>query len=343
MSAIPWKDFEEEEIQGILYQYFISLGYKVDWVHLIERPLEKKIGCDLLCTKDEKTMGIAVKKKPRSKDHEQFKKLSRKSYDQKLYFYVQTPSLSFMNQIKNYSSEVEMLRMREFEKKMEDTEVGLQILCFLCYSNSHFIDLATSFISELLKFTKNITKEELDKKVLKPMPELWQLKDYTVTMRKSTEILLSILEESIFYTETSPKVLFFIFKEILWMLAHNMNGFCQTWKKMLKKEKCLLSQTYHKYGNRSNWLGLWTFVRYLTQSGIYSPGILKNNLENLWKIDKSAHEKEQANFSALLKKKMGRIYVPRPLFAEFVTERFLRPHFGFALSLEGLIDQMFEL
>ena len=70
--------------------------------------------------------------------------------------------------------------------------------------------------------------------------------------------------------------------------------------------------------------------------------IRQDNLNQLGKIDKAEHEKAEREFSEAMKKQGG-VCIPRPIMAEFLTEKFLRPHFIFLYSLEGLVDQMFEL
>jgi hypothetical protein len=67
----------------------------------------------------------------------------------------------------------------------------------------------------------------------------------------------------------------------------------------VNENKMLVLKTHDKYGNRSNWLGLWNFGFYLKQSCTYSPGKLKDNLNQLRKIDKAEYEKaerEQRNY-----------------------------------------------
>ena len=68
MLKIPWQNYQEEEIQGIIYQYFLSLNYKVDWFHLEDKHKERDMGCDLLCKKNGESIAIAVKKHPRASD-----------------------------------------------------------------------------------------------------------------------------------------------------------------------------------------------------------------------------------------------------------------------------------
>ena len=65
---IHWDKFSEIEVQGILYQHFISLDYKVDWIRM-----------RLSLQKERETIGVAVKKKPGITDYEQVKRLAQKN------------------------------------------------------------------------------------------------------------------------------------------------------------------------------------------------------------------------------------------------------------------------
>jgi len=222
---IYWDKFSEVEVQGILYQHFLSLDYKVDWIHFIEPSKEKKLGCDLVCRKNGETIGIAVKKKPGIRDYEQVKKSAQKNYDRKLFIYLKTPSISFTEKIGKYTSKVEVLSISNFEKELENHETGLMILSCIHYSNSLFSELAAKFLLELANLIKEKTKDDLQRETIKPMPELWQLKDYTAAMSRSIELLLSILEKDWFYEKSEPKVLYFIFQEVLKSLGSMMEGF----------------------------------------------------------------------------------------------------------------------
>jgi hypothetical protein len=111
------------------------------------------------------------------------------------------------------------------------------------------------------------------------MPELWQLKDYTAAMSRSIELLLSILEKDWFYEKSGPKVLYFIFQEVLKSLGSMMGGFCQTWQHLLMKNKILVLKTHDKYGNRSNvrtlkigFLWWWSFLGVLVSAGFSFAG-----------------------------------------------------------------------
>lgn len=69
------------------------------------------------------------------------------------------------------------------------------ILSCIHYTNSLFSELAGKFLLELANLIKEKTKDDLQRETIKPMPELWQLKDYTAAMSRSIELLLSILEK----------------------------------------------------------------------------------------------------------------------------------------------------
>jgi hypothetical protein len=236
---IHWDKFSEIEVQGILYQHFISLDYKVDWIHFIEPPKEKKLGCDLVCRRNGETIGVAVKKKPGITDYEQVKRLAQKNYNRKLFIYLETPSISFTEKIRKCTSKVEVLSISDFEKELENHETGLMILSYIHYSDSLFSKLTAKFLLKLANLIKEKTTDNLQRETIKPMPELWQLKDYTAAMSRSIQLLLSILEKDWFYAKTEPKVLYFIFQEVLKNLGSMMEGFCQTWQHLLMKNKCL--------------------------------------------------------------------------------------------------------
>jgi len=341
-EEIPWSSFDDIEIQGILRQYFGSLGYKVDWAYTIARSTRKEIGCDLLGVKKGDSVGVVAKRILRLKDLEIVETLSRRDYDEKLLLYVEQPSAVLVKKLNNLSQRFVMMSLKEFEDRMGSTEVGLEILCYILYSNSEFVTLVCSFLSSLIRITEEPTEKDLVE-TNKPMPQLWQLKDYSVTMEKSIETLLTLLEEPGQYVEASGQNLLQIFRQGLGILAHCMFGFSQTWRKLLRDNRNLVRKTHLKYGDRSNWLGLWTYGSYMNRSSIYVPGVLKGQVKTLPFIKKESYDKEEAKFAALIRKQTGRSYVPTPLFANFVREDFLRPHFGFALSLEGLVDQFFEL
>ena len=65
---------------------------------------------------------------------------------------------------------------------------------------------------ELANLIKEKTKDDLQRETIKPMPELWQLKDYTAAMSRFIELLLSILEKDWFYEKVGQRFFILSFK-----------------------------------------------------------------------------------------------------------------------------------
>jgi len=339
---IPWGEYSEEEIQGIVYQYFLSLDYRVDWFHLEDKNKEKQMGCDLLCSKDKETIAIAVKKRPKSEDITQLQRLARKNYTKRIYLSVEKPTPSFRDSAKKYGEKIVTWEIGDFERLLRTEDQGLQILACIYYSNSDFVKVSVNFLTNLHSVTKVIDRQEIARNVSKPMPCLWQLKDLAVTMRKPVEILLSILEDPTFVKGVKSDASFVIFLKTLESLEWSMKSFVDIWTRMLKNDDSILRQTLLKYGNRSNWGDLWHFEDRVKTDTMYAPGTLKNHLGGLGKIEKKEYEKDEQKLSVSFKRR-GIQYEPVPYLVNYIRESFLRGHFGLGLALENTIDQMFEL
>jgi hypothetical protein len=341
ISRIDWNDFTELEIQGILRQYFASLGYAVDWKYMMGRSEKHVLGCDLLCTKNGRTTDLLVIKTLKTEVFAKLRELLSREYTERICVFVNQPSPTLRNKLISLTEELKLINIRVLEHEMQDSDVGSQILCMIYYSNSEFVGTAIRFVYELNKLTQKT--EEVVEIIKKPMAKLWQLKDYSVSMEKSLEALLTLLDEPAFYTNASFTELMHVFKQGLEILNHCMYGFNRTWKELVREDRNLIRQTHAKYGSRSNWLSLWTYGGYFVRSDVYSPGILMEKVKTLEAIDKDTYEQDEVEFAALSKNNGGREYVPTPLFSNFVREEFLRPHFAYALALENTVDQMFEL
>ena len=341
VGKIPWNEFEEVEIQGILRQYYASLGYKVDWSHTAKRSEKFEMNFDLICAKDGKTTAIIVKKSLTLEDLKDFQKTDSMNYNEKICILVNPVSLSLMGKMDSFDRKLKIVDMADIERKMRSSDEGSQILCGVYYSNSEFVIEAIKFVFQIHRIAEEKKEDESD--INKPMPKLWQLKDYAVTMEKSLESLLNLMDNSAFYAKASREQVMNVFMQGLGIITHCMFGFNRIWKELLKENKSLVKQTYAKYGSRSNWLGIWTYGNYIIRADDYSPGVLKDKMMTLEPINKEMYDEDERKFASMSKIHGGRTYVPTPLFANFVREDFLRPHFGFALSLENTVDQMFEL
>ena len=337
---IPWKEYTEKEVQGILFQYFISVGYKVDWFHLEDKTEEKKAACDLLCKKSQETVGIAVKKHPRAEDIDQVRRLARKKYSKRVYVYIRTPTPSFRKVAEGYHEKVEFWNPEHIERMLEGNEVGLAILHDILYSNSNLLDNMIRFVQDL-KIQVRARDKNLEPQA-KPLKELWRLKDEIVFLHTSDTLLLGILEDKWIEKEITEKALFALYLHTLKLYGSALGSFRQTWKVLLVKNAAILQKVYNRYAHTSPWKNLWAYQDSCEDDLLSKPGILKEHLHELRKIDVREYEEREERFFRL-KKEAGEEYSQSSFMMEVVREKFLRRHLTFFICLEDIVDQMFEI
>jgi len=73
---IHWDKFSEIEVQGILYQHFISLDYKVDWIRM-RLSLQKERGDHWCCGQENWQSGVWKSRKGIQRNYEK----TRRSMD----------------------------------------------------------------------------------------------------------------------------------------------------------------------------------------------------------------------------------------------------------------------
>ena len=336
---IPWDEYSEEEIQAILKQYFESLGYKVDWLHMEDRRMEK--GIDLQCTKRNKSIGIAVKRKPVSSDHRQLVDLVNSKCKRKIYVYVYKPTPTFRVKVERYKKHVEFWNPKLIERTFKKTQVGLCLLYDLYFGNSPFAEKAAAFLTSLHSLVKSKKKISSRSFPLKKMGDLWQLKDSVVSMHKSLGLLLETFEDEAVIANINEIAIFKIFLIALESITFSLHKFIELWEKATA-DNSLIFQAYEEWGDRSNWFSLWHQAADLEDVSIYRPGIMRENFDKLSKIDKKEFDEVEDKFAEQLEKN-GKQYHRRTLFSYTITNRFLRSNYGLMLDLEGVVDQLFDV
>lgn len=88
-NEIPWKDFDEVEIQGLLKLHFEDLGYKVIWRHRQDPANEEGVDLECIRKTPANRVVIAVKKKPKHDDISQVLELSNTDANRRIYVYVE--------------------------------------------------------------------------------------------------------------------------------------------------------------------------------------------------------------------------------------------------------------
>jgi len=340
---IPWRKYNEDEVQGILFQYFISMDYEVDWYHRDDKTMEKKTSCDLLCRRSGETIGVAVKKHPRAEDIDQMKKLARKSYSKRIYVNVENPTPEFMKAARDYRGKIEFWNPEYIERMLEKNDVGLAILYNIIFSNSDYL----GEIIEMVHFTKTWVEEHTQKDISKsteqskPLAELMRLKDEAVFLHKSDTLLLGILEVSEVMKGINSKALFSLFLYTIERYGLALRSFLGTWKALHVKNPMILLEVYNRYAHKSPWKNFWPYEFWSKECLFYKPGVMKNNLEVIPKIDIKEYEAREDEF-AKNSKEAAKEYEKTQFFMEVVRENFFRKQVTFFLCLEDIVDMMLE-
>lgn len=93
-----WKTKEETFVHKCLEDIYKRKKFEVKNFHKHDRVNEN--GIDVLCEKDDISIGFAVKKKPRSSDKKQLDALSKNEVNKKIYIYLAPPTKIFKDKMK---------------------------------------------------------------------------------------------------------------------------------------------------------------------------------------------------------------------------------------------------
>jgi hypothetical protein len=105
-KGIPWNDFSEIEIQGILKIHFERLGFKVIWRHCDDPANEKGIDLECINKNTHKRVIISVKKKPKKNDLGQILELSQHEADLRIYLFLNGAAQSFRDQMVTFDLKI---------------------------------------------------------------------------------------------------------------------------------------------------------------------------------------------------------------------------------------------
>jgi hypothetical protein len=339
---MPWHSYIEDEVQAILYEYYASKGYDVNWYHRDDKRMEKAAACDLLCKKNEETIGIAVKKRPCAEDAEQVKRLARKGYSRHVYVYVDDPTLEFRQSMKHYKNKVDFWNPQFVENMLQNDDIGLSILYDVIFSNSYYL----TKVVETVDFTKKWSEENslniVDSSEHNPLPQLIRLKDEAVLLHKSCELLLGILEEKEMIRGTNSKALFALCLHTVDYYGRALGSFLDTWKALHSKNPIIMKKVHDKYGHTSPFKNLWSYEYWSKGLFFYRPGVLKGKLKEIPLIETDEYEAREDKYVELFEKE-GKEYERTPFFMEAIRENFLRKQITFFLCLEDIVDMMLDL
>ena len=192
---IPWTKFNEEEIQTIIAILFHSLGYSIHHLHKADRANEG--GADLVVKKGKETIAIAVKIKPRHQDRYQLLELSRRAEKKKIYIYIQTPTKKFLESMELDGKNVEFWDITKLNNFFIEKNMYLTVnLIFENHRIHDKLELIKYLFSQLWFKSEKIKKKKFKKMTKKSFFLLWRLKDSSVTIHQTNNLLISSITDT---------------------------------------------------------------------------------------------------------------------------------------------------
>jgi len=178
-----WKFNDEEKAHVCLEEVYSKKEFIVKNLHRDDRFHES--GIDLLCTKNNRSFGFAVKKKPKKEDISQLKKLSDSdSSIIKFYVYLDSPTRPFEDAMKSYAN-VNYLDWG----KLHSLLVGNGSVNYtLLYFAAHKLYENLSAIYKLL-YEERTTKYYQHARSAEETELMWNIKDDAVKLKSILEYL----------------------------------------------------------------------------------------------------------------------------------------------------------
>lgn len=178
-----WKFNEEEKAHICLEEIYSRRGFLVRNLHRDDRFHE--CGIDLLCTKNDLSIGFAVKKKPKQEDISQLKKLASSDPSIiKLYIYLDSPTSPFEKAM-TLANNVHFLDCSKFHSMLvQNGSINYVLLYFAAHKL--FENLSTIYESLYNKRTVKQYKHPLDAEESEFM---WNIKDDAVKLKSLLEYL----------------------------------------------------------------------------------------------------------------------------------------------------------
>ena len=178
-----WKFNDEEKAHVCLEEVYSKKGFVVRNLHRDDRFHES--GIDLLCTRNNISIGFAIKKKPKQEDIPQLEKLAvSDSSIIKFYVFLENPTRPFEEEMKSNAN----VHYLDWNKLHSLLVANGSINYVLLYFAAHKLYENLSAIFELLyeKRTTKYYKHELDTEEIEYM---WNIKDDAVKLKSTLEYL----------------------------------------------------------------------------------------------------------------------------------------------------------
>ena len=258
-KGIPWKEFSEREVQGILKIHFEVLGYDVTWRHEDDPANER--GIDLECKResDDDKILVSVKKRPRKEALGQVVELSYEPGHKRVYVYLGGASQSFRDKIPRFKRKVEFWNEEILEKRLSDTGLTLSMKVDNSLTKRAMFDIMRKLVWAIKTEPSTKAKSLSDIEVL---DMVWGMKDRAVTFHRCAGMAQLMFEDPSRFGELNHNQ---IQRLLIWSLdyiyANGLVSLRNTFDPMSPELHARLYKVYQKTKVRSNWGDLFMFKR----------------------------------------------------------------------------------
>jgi hypothetical protein len=307
-SVIPWDKYKEVEIQEITANCFRNANFEVKNIHKSDPAGEK--GVDILATKDDCVIAIAIKTKPKGVDRSQLQDLAEYPADRRIYIYTITPTHSFIEFMERelVKSSVEFWSHESLGGELFKLDSSFMSSLALSYSPACFeCNLIVGLLAPLWRNSTKVNVEEhiaITESIdisFKPEMILWELKDHSSSLHKMAMALQQLFEnmsktaldttQQLLLLSNCLDMLVMVRKEIIHRLHSDLKEVLENWY-----DKILRVASATRL--RTNWLHIFNFrnitTAFYSERVLESFSELKDSEEN-WQSFLSEHENQKVS------------------------------------------------
>jgi hypothetical protein len=250
---IDWTQFNEPQIQMFIALLFQSIDYTVENWHQADPARED--GADLILRKHKESIAIAVKIKPKSQDRSQLIDLSRRKVNKKIYVYIQTPTGKFHDSMMEYKGQIDFWDPKKLNAIFISNNFGFASNIIF---DSHDLSNTINETRQMLFGIRNkcLKLKKIDVKTLdwQSLMFLWRLKDIGVTLNKSNESIITLLEKPInIKNKQLNKHFVKIFLVYLDVLNDRLNSYLRYFQVFYEENRDLVHNSIISEIGRSHW------------------------------------------------------------------------------------------
>jgi hypothetical protein len=329
--SIPWDKFDEVEIQAITKLFFQSKGFSVQWRHFEDRGHEE--GADLVCLKADKSIAVAVKKKPLKKDLYQLLELNDFKSDEKVYLYSGHAAVNFEELRKKYPAIAFWTFLDLQEKLMNEAfEIGFDLVA----DNMPFTIECLGLFAKICNFVVSVEVPDKlpelsneQKKLI--ISILWNMKDRVSVLHKGCKIVQAIFESKALPENMNASRTLSIFSvAVNFLLRDSLQQFNRSMDSVLKDWKPFLIESYLRTNGRSNWR-IFQDLRPFDFLHLFQPGAI---------IEKSLQlEKQEQMFKGIPKETIDY----EGMSPQDVADAKIKLFGNFFLDVEKILDDLFDV